>query len=192
MQTIYTHGTVLQAENPEQLLGFSKYGWGTQIAFVKPKRGTDPRIPDALEENGPGSWFHLPLTSMPAYVGLSFPYLTSVFLLFETDRCRISDLHIYDGPSIVEKISYPSDALHVPGGLHGSLAAPFKHDLATPHRIQYAVGLSFFALSYYNDFFDDNPDPSEPGILIVGAGGAQYDLKYSLFSGGIGHAVEGP
>jgi hypothetical protein len=98
MQTIYAHGTALQAENPKNLVDFTKYGWGAQATFVKPQRGQDARIPEAVEVYGPGCWFHLPLISIPSRVGVAYPYLTSVLLLFETTSCRISDLHVYDGP----------------------------------------------------------------------------------------------
>jgi hypothetical protein len=75
MQTTYAHRTALQAEDPENLVGFTRYGWGARVTLVKPQRGKDPRIPEAIEVYGPGCWFYLP--------GL---------VLFDTTSRRISDL----------------------------------------------------------------------------------------------------
>jgi hypothetical protein len=91
MQTIYAHGTALQAENPENLVDCTKCGWGAPV--TRPQRGKGPRIPEAVEVYGPGCWFYLPLISIPSGAGVAYPYLTSVLLLFERTSCRISDLH---------------------------------------------------------------------------------------------------
>src|SRR5215467_5172156 len=109
MQSIYTHGTALQIESPGELDAWRKVGWGTEIIFKKPRKGLDPRIPTAVEEQGPGSWFHLPLTSIP-HPGpgtLTSSYLISVILVVETIHCRITDLHIYDGPWTLEETHFP-------------------------------------------------------------------------------------
>jgi hypothetical protein len=182
IESIYTHGTALQAESPGELLGFTKYGWGAQVTFVKPRRGLDPRDPTSVEEQGPGSWFHLPLTTMPGSVARGFHYLTTVILVVETVRCRISDLHIYDGPFVIQQIHYATDVTHVPGGLHGTLVQPIVVDLRAPHLMRQAVGLSFYASSFLTDFPGHTPDGSEPGVLIVGAGGADYRVDPGIFT----------
>ena len=88
MPTMYTHGTALQVEDPGQLVRFGKFGWGAEAEFLAPR--PDPRIPDTFDQFGPGSWFHLPLTSEPAADGIGRTVLTSVLLMFETSSCQIT------------------------------------------------------------------------------------------------------
>ncbi|WP_205687817.1 hypothetical protein, partial [Ciceribacter ferrooxidans] len=84
-------------ESPEQLVSFAKFGWGAQVEFLAPR--PVPEIPDTFEHFGPGSWFHLPLTSEPDADGTSRTVLTSILLMFKTTNCQITALHIYDGPT---------------------------------------------------------------------------------------------
>jgi hypothetical protein len=76
MPTMYTHGTALQVEDPGQLIRFGKLGWGAEAEFLPPQ--PDPKFPDTSDKFGPGSWFHLPLTSEPVADGIGRTVLTRV------------------------------------------------------------------------------------------------------------------
>ena len=172
---IYTHGTALQVEDPAQLAGFAKVGWGAQIWFVPPRPGMDARMPEAWETRGPGSWFHLPLTSAHDPGIYTRDVLTHVTLVLETTNCSITAFHVYDGPTIVEQVSFHHEPPYR-SGMQGDFSKPFTHELKEPHKLRFAVGLSFFACSFFDDFRPrlDTQVQAPPAILTIAAGGATY------------------
>ncbi len=145
----------------------------------------------AWPDFGPGSWFHLPLSNVIDTFGSSTPQLVSVTILFATSHCRIKDLHVWDGATIVEVLELGKFGLHgefmesrdskdlnpdTPFGSPKTFANTIA--LRKPHRVFSAIGLSFFACAFYDDFKDalgdSNPPRFEPSILTVGAGGGQF------------------
>jgi hypothetical protein len=179
MPTMYTHGTALQVEDPGQLIRFGKLGWGAEAEFLPPQ--PDPRFPDTFDKFGPGSWFHLPLTSEPVADGIGRTVLTSILLMFETSSCQITALHIYDGPTRIEVADYPTDEQHFPGGLRSAnLFQPFTYELRQPHTMLSAAGVSFYACSTtLPSRFETVP----PRVLTVAAVGGVYrqDSIFTIF-----------
>ena len=177
MPTMYTHGTALQAEDPGQLIRFGKFGWGAEAEFLPPRPVSS--IPDTFEQFGPGSWFHLPLTSEPIADGTGRVVLTSILLMFETSSCQITALHIYDGPTRIEVADYPTDEQHFPGGLRSdNLFQPFIYELRQPHTMRSAAGVSFYACSRtLPSRFETVP----PRVLTLAAVGGVYRLD-SIFT----------
>jgi hypothetical protein len=206
--SLFTHGNALAIETPQNLAFHIRVGWGTQIRFKEPVPENTP-FGTVFADQGPGSWFHMPLTSTLNTFGRANPQLDSITLLFETSHCRITNVHVYDGVEIVEQFNNLGQF-----GLHGAflearnskdvnpevaLASPqsfsntFK--LKRPHRVFSAIGVSFFACAFAHDFIPaqgerfDGPFPAS--ILTVSAAGAQFLVDdSSLFTLSIGEAVK--
>ncbi len=178
MPTIFTHGTALQVEDPGQLISFGRFGWGAEAEFQAPR--SYPTDPETFDKFGPGSWFHLPLTTDPT-AGIERTVLTSILLMFETSSCQITALHIYDGPTRIEVKEYPSDEQHFPGGLRSdNLFKPFIYELSQPHTMLSAAGVSFYACSAtLPSRFETVP----PRVLTVAAVGGVYrqDSLFTIF-----------
>lgn len=208
--SVFTHGNALVTESPAELAGQIKVGWGTQVTFRPPASRTVGNF-EVFDSRGPGSWFHLPLTSTLTTFGRQNPYLASVTLLFDTSHCRITNVHVYDGVRQVAAF----DNLG-PFGLKGSFletrnradvdpefpgATPqsFPNTLALPrpHRVLAGIGLSFFACAFREDFnvggFSHDPrfhGPLPPAVLVVAAAGAQFVVdERSLITMHIGDLV---
>jgi len=206
--SLFTHGNALAIETPQNLAFHIKVGWGTQIRFKDPVPESTP-FGTVFADQGPGSWFHMPLTSSLNTFGRANPQLDSVTLLFETSHCRITDVHVYDGVEKVEEFKNFG-----PFGLHGeflesrdskdvnpevALSSPqsFRNTfkLKRPHRVFSAIGISFFACAFHHDFIPatgerfDGPFP--PSILTVSAAGAQFLVDdSSLLTLSVGTAVK--
>ncbi len=192
--SVFTHGNALTVESPAELAGSVKVGWGTQITFKAPAAHNVQGL-TVFDVRGPGSWFHVPLSSTLATFGRRNPVLTSVTLLFDTSHCRITNLHVYDGARLVTAF----DDLG-PFGLKGSFlearnSADVEPDVthANPrvfpntrvlpqrHKVFSGIGLSFFACAFREDFnvngFSHDPrfhGPLPPAVLVVAAAGAQF------------------
>jgi hypothetical protein len=192
--SLFAHGNSLQVETPANLAGQVKVGWGSQIHFRTPVATQGAGGP-TYDNTGPGSWLHLPLPSTLTTFGRGNPQLVSVTLLVETIHCRITNVHVYDGASIVEEFnnlrlkgSYlwsrepadidPEAQASVPRTLANTLR------LRAPHRVFSAIGLSFYACAFYEDFNHDGwahqpqfHGPFPPSVLIVSGGGGQFTAQ---------------
>jgi hypothetical protein len=188
--SLFTHGTALQIETPQNLASHVKVGWGTEIVFQAPvveNLQGDPVWPDV----GPGSWFHIPLPSTLNTFGRSHPLLDSVTLLIGTSHCRIKHLHVWDGAILVEQFNnlgqfgLKGDFLQkrnikdVDPELTVSNPQTFVNTrrLSRPHKVFSAIGLSFFACWHSQDFHGHNPkfDGAFPqSLLTVAGGGGQF------------------
>lgn len=193
--SLFTHGNSLRVEAPEVLLDYRHFGWGAQIAFKPPPADDDSKgLPQLFAVEGPGTWFHLPLTSTLTTFGRQNPRLSSITLLYETTYCRITDIHVYDGAEIVAQFAEPRF------GFHGSflsarnlqdidperpLSSPQAlnntHELLPPHNVRSAIGVSFRAAAFHADYriggFFDDPHfrgPLPPATLVVAAAGGQF------------------
>ncbi|AUD00930.1 hypothetical protein [Spirosoma pollinicola] len=184
--SVFTHGTAVEAENLSVLTGFVKVGWGTVISLKEPPKSTVGNL-DVRDMQGPGTWFHIPLTSTLTTFGRSNPYLVSVTLLIETKYCRITDIHVYDGAEIVEEFGGTSGDLSQSRNSKdinpdSPLAIPetFSNTkiLVRPHKLFSAIGISFFATSFEDDYKDENGIKFRgrypQATLIVSGAGAQY------------------
>jgi hypothetical protein len=187
--SLFTHGTALEVETPANLAHFVRLGWGTEITFKKPVVEDFHGLPVTNAE-GPGSWFHLPLTSTLTTFGRRNPQLESVTLLFETSHCRIVHLHVWDGAKLVQEFN----GIHRKGAFLATRdtddvdpeslqSSPQRFSntftLSRPHRVFSAIGLSFFACAFHEDFNVGGFSPPlgaplPPAVLIVAAGGGQF------------------
>ena len=81
LYSFWTHGNVVQPENPNALQSIVRIGWGTQI------RG----------KSGAASWFHIAIPTSTE-LGNRHIQLAAVYLLFKVDGASVRNLHVYDGP----------------------------------------------------------------------------------------------
>jgi hypothetical protein len=102
--SLFTHGNALRIETPGALADHTYFGWGAQVTFKEPVPQNAP-FGVVWDEIGPGSWFHLPLSSTLTTFGARNPYLKSVTILFDTAHCRITNVHVYDGAVIVHEFN---------------------------------------------------------------------------------------
>lgn len=189
--SLFTHGNALRIETPENLAAFTNLAWGTQITFREPvpQDGLGDPVYDSV---GPGSWFHMPLTSTLTTFGYRSPRLDSVTILFETSHCRITNVHVYDGVRIIEEFNdlglrgsflETRDSKDINPESPSPVAQSFPNtrQLRRPHKMFSATGVSFFACAFFEDFDKDgrahNPHfdgPFPPAILTVSAAGGQF------------------
>lgn len=79
----WVHGNALTVESPGNLERVGHFGWGADMI---------------TRHGGQDSWFHIPLPT-PVIVGEGGrTTLGRVFLLFWSDRGRIKEVHVWDGP----------------------------------------------------------------------------------------------
>jgi hypothetical protein len=189
--SLFTHGNVLGVETPANLANFINVGWGTQVTFRRPVYQDFRGLPVA-DRIGPGSWFHLPLTSTLTTFGKRNPYLQSVTLLFDTVHCRITDVDVWDGASMVARFvnlrlkgnflfSRNTDDVDPEAKQYDRQTFQNTIELSRPHRVFSAIGLSFYACAYLEDFdergFAPGPNgPFPPAILTLAAAGAQFSV----------------
>jgi hypothetical protein len=195
--SLFTHGTALEIETPENLAHHLRVGWGTQIVFKEPVLENVSGL-IVRADIGPGSWFHIPLTSSLNTFGKSNPQLDSVTILFDTSHCRITNVHVWDGATLVQEFNDLGRFGLKGGFLHTRNSAdvdpettflsqqtfPNTLKLRQPHRVFSAIGLSFFACAHSEDFGGHNPQfdgPFPPSILTIGAGGGQFLVDDSSF-----------
>jgi len=199
--SLFTHGTALQIETPNALASNIKVGWGTQIRFREPV--ADGSNLPAFPTEGPGSWFHIPLPSTLTTFGRGNPRLESITLLFEATHCRILHVHVYDGVDIVQEFNdfklprtqkLAGDFLRArdPRDINPESASSnpqtFRNTLSLekPHRVFSAIGISFYACAFFEDFnvggFTHRPgDPFPESILTISAAGAQFIVEDNSF-----------
>ena len=169
--SLFTHGTALQIENMDNVTGFMKVGWGTIITLAPPVIqvvGNNLRV---IDDAGPGTWFHLPLTSTTTFESVT-PSLDSVTLVFDAKHCRISNVHVYDGFSKIAEFEEDQ----VTGGFPRAIK-PGSLELAKPHQVRHGIWLSFFAGWRSVDVHKDDPDsPFPESVLTFGAAGANFHI----------------
>lgn len=200
--SLFTHGNALEVETPENLASYIKVGWGVEIVFKEPVRENVNGL-QVFQEIGPGSWFHIPLTSTLTTFGKRSPQLDSVTILFKTSHCRIKNVHVWDGATIVQEFNNlghfglkgsflktrDSDDVNPENPWSSPQSFPNTLKLSRPHKVFSAIGLSFFACAHFEDF-NHNPDfdgPFPPATLTVAAGGGQFFVDdSSLFALSIG------
>jgi hypothetical protein len=192
--SLFTHGTALAVETPGNLAGHTRFGWGTDVFFREPVRQVVNGLP-VFDEVGPGSWLHLPLPMTHTTFGRKTPRLESVTLLFETTHCRITSVHVWDGANRVQAF----DGLRLRGAFldrrdpedvnpeapPSATPQTFANTLRLrrPHPVFSAVGISFFACAFFEDFNRQgrahNPEfdgPFPTSMLRVAGGGAQLAI----------------
>jgi hypothetical protein len=189
--SLFTHGNALRIETPGALADYIHVGWGAQVTFKEP-------VPqDFLDDVawpivGPGSWFHLPLPMTLTTFGRRNPYLKSVTILFDTSHCRITNVHVWDGAVLVHEFNglrlkgeflWSRDTNDVNGEAHTWGSPTFSNTLTltTPHKVFSAIGVSFYACAYFEDFnvhgfvyHQPFIGPFPPAVLTVSAAGGQF------------------
>jgi len=193
--SLFTHGNALRVEDPGSLADYFHVGWGATATFRAPvPQQTSFGI--VFDEIGPGSWFHLPLTSTLTTFGRRNPFLKSVTLLFDATHCRITNVHVYDGVVGVHEFNGlklkggfldKRDAHDVNPEAATAFGAPsFANTLTLPrpHRVFSAIGISFFACAFFEDFDEHghahDPQfhgPFPPAVLTVSGAGGQYVVE---------------
>lgn len=133
MHASWVHGNALTVESPGNLERVGHFGWGADMVT---KRG------------GQDSWFHIPLPT-PVIVETRTT-LTQVFLLFWSDRGRIHEVHLWDGPNRLQVF----DNLDRKGEHRFEIDGRNTFPLARPTKIAWGVGISFFFQS--NVEFDNH------------------------------------
>lgn len=159
-ETVWVHGTSIRIENPENLVRYNTYGWGTDVIF--PKRQT-------IEI--PGSWFHASLPTTLSLAEWEDTYLLSVEILFLAIHCHLDKVDIYDGSHFIESQSWrPLDGDW--RFTKGNDDNWNKYVLDRPHRMFCGVGVSFHVS------VDGNAPPFREDVrLIVASVGANFLLK---------------
>jgi hypothetical protein len=84
--TVWVHGNAFLAQNPDELEGIDRVGWGTNF------RGS-----------GNFAWFHI---SIP-FSGHSAldSYLTKIFFLYEINAATIRNIDVHDGRRKIHSVS---------------------------------------------------------------------------------------
>jgi hypothetical protein len=197
--SLFTHGNALRVEDPGSLANHYYVGWGAVATFRAPVAQQES-FGIVYDEVGPGSWFHLPLTSTLTTFGRFNPSLKSVTLLFDTSHCRITNVHVYDGAAIVHEFN----GLRLKGDFltkrdtndinpdtavaFGAQAFSNTLTLPRPRKVFSAIGVSFFACAFFEDFNErgrahdprfDGPFP--PAVLTVAGAGGQYLVEDRSF-----------
>ena len=184
----FTHGNALAIETPSVLAGCLNVGWGTQLSLPAPiPQQTSFGI--VYNEVGPGTWLHMPLTSTLTTFGPFGPRLVSVTLLFATEHCRITDVHVYDGAVVVHRFASvlkgnflgSRDERDVDPERRGSNPTTFANTLKlpVPHKVFSAIGISFYVCAYKSDFDvhgHSSGPPFPQAILTVAGAGAQFNV----------------
>lgn len=170
-ESVWVHGTSVRIENPENLVSFNTYGWGTDVIF---RRSDSRGVPD--------SWFH---ASLPSALSLGKPEdadLVSVEILFRATHCRLDVVDVYDGSTLVESPSWR----HLDGEWRfkkGDDRNWNKYILKRPHPVFCGIGVSFHV------YVDGGPFRDDPR-LIVAAVGANFRTKSLRDQIGVHIAVE--
>jgi hypothetical protein len=176
-------------------------GWGTQITFRGPVAENVPGLDPAYPIEAPGSWFHIPLPSTLTTFGRRNPHLKSITLLFDAQHCRVLHVHVYDGFDIVQEFndfklprttklagefSHKRNSEDVNPEVSYTNPQEFRNtlQLEKPHKVFSAIGISFYACAFFEDFnVDDhvhNPrfdGPFPESILTVSAAGGQFTVE---------------
>ncbi len=186
--SIFAHGTSLQIESPAAIASSTVVGWGTVLRFRAPvPQQTDG--PTVYDDVGPGTWCHISIPCTHTTFGMKAPLIESVTLLADTTHCRITDIHVYDGPDYIEAL----------GGIRGEylrvrnpedVNPQIDHPWGTPtyantkvlqrkRRLLFAVGISFYACAHFKDFKEIGQSRGPPwpeAILTFSGAGAQFHI----------------
>src|SRR2546423_92927 len=118
----WTHGNALTVESPEKMNSIGHYGWGADMSV----------------KAGQSTWFHIALPT-PVIVGDVRSQLQKVFLLFDGQGGRISQVHVYDGSSKVQEFN----DLNLNGEHRLTLDGANTFNLATSHTVVWGIGITF-------------------------------------------------
>jgi hypothetical protein len=121
---MWVHGTAVHAEDQDlgQFLQPAKRyrrGWGTH--FV----------------GGPTNWYHIPIPT-PALLSDVRPQLVSVFVFFNTIGTEITNVHIWDGGTLVKYFNGLSLTGHHTNGIDAANSWAISPALT----IRYSLGIS--------------------------------------------------
>jgi len=122
MQAVWTHGNALTIENPENLAGAVRFGWGTDVTM----------------QAGKGSWFHIPLASPVIADGVR-TQLQRVFVLFKNESGSINNVHVYDGAGKFREIN----GIALRGDHRSNLDGTNTIELPQAHTVLWGIGISF-------------------------------------------------
>ena len=141
----WSHGNALTVETPENFKSIRHMGWGTDLEF----------IPDRQ------SWFHVPIAT-PVIVDGRRAKVKNFYLLFDSDQAFLRDVHIFDGPNLVERF-HPAAT---PWGPHGGgIDKDNTFTLAAAHPVSWGMGISFRMTAS-----DAIEVPVRPTLRVVTAG----------------------
>jgi hypothetical protein len=155
-ESVWVHGTSVRIQNPENLVAYNAYGWGTDVIFRQPdSRG----VPD--------SWFHASIPSTVPLHKMENTYLLSIEILFLAIHCKLDLVDVYDGSTFVESPAWR----HLDGEWRfkkGNDKNWNKYILERPHPVFCGIGVSFHV------YADNGPFPGDDVRLIVASVGANF------------------
>src|SRR5262245_22046546 len=191
--SIFAHGTSLHIESPNAVESSMTLGWGAVLRFKSPVPKQIPNLGTVYDEIGPGTWCHISIPCTHTTFGPYAPVLESVTLLVDTTHCRITDIHVYDGAELLEAFGgLKGDYLWLrnPRDINPGIDYPFGTPTYTntkvlrhKHRLFSAVGISFYACAYHEDFDErgwSNGPPWPEATLTFAGAGAQFHVPDPL------------
>jgi hypothetical protein len=151
-QSEWVHGTIVEAEAPENLAsnGIRRYGWGTTFHG----------------KSGSTNWFHIPITT-PVLIDDHAPDLVKVYVFYKATGATITSVHVYDGPRQVKSF----DGLRLTGDQSGQPTPAnsweIKPQITIAHGLGITVGVQF------STYFDSTP-PLPPLEILFTTAGADF------------------
>ena len=112
--------------------------------------------------SGETAYFHIPLPT-PTIIKGQRSQLHTVYLLYSGVQCTIGELFVRDGETLVQV--FDGLALSLRGQHLGAPDAANTFQLASPHEMKVAVGLSFSVIA------DSVVGLPQPQIVVEAAGG---------------------
>lgn len=135
----WVHGCGVKVESEDCLLQTERKGWGTTFSG----------------QLGAQTWFHISIP-VPVLLEDVRPVFSKVFVLFETVRAKVTNLHIYDGHFRIREFN----DLNIEGD-HLSTIDEFNSWFIYPHpKIQSGLGLSVGVVFPKNEGGSSNTVPS--------------------------------
>jgi hypothetical protein len=167
------HGTSARVETPETVERVNTVGWGTVVTF-KPPTPQDVGLPIFADEH-PGSWLHLTIPLTLPLPSAGHTRLESITLFGETIHCRIKNVHIWDGPYLLD----PRNDVGIKGSFYEEgVTIPF------PRRplVDVAIGISLYACAFHQDYdrngrtWDYAHEPRFPDAMMI-LSGARANIR---------------
>jgi hypothetical protein len=144
----WIHGNALTVESPQNLSGIVHFGWGT-----------DMRMPPDQ-----ASWFHIPIPT-PVIVADKRTQVQTFFLLFQSEKGRLTNIHIWDGSFQVQQFNN----LDASGERRFELDGKNTVHLAHPYTVLFGMGLSFRYEARLS-----LGQPADSAHLVVAAAGGDF------------------
>lgn len=185
---MWTHGNSLRVEDPGEYQTIRHRGYAAELTFARPREDEDP---DQMSPR----YTHVPIPT-PAWVDGSAPWLTNVYVLYQTKGfVTLNQIYVYDANNVITNFSAdPADlkaskgppATDPRGGLigygdHLTSGPANKFPLPEPYVVGTGIGVT---LSCMLNLIPPtgNATESDPWMLYVAAVGADFVYPHSNLS----------